>query len=366
MSDRSGDEDKQHEPTQKKLDDARKKGEVARSADLTTAASYAGILLVAVAVGAGSLKRLGEALAGMLENADQVAPLIFGEAASPAVGGIMLTALSSLGAWFIVPGLVALLVILAQRSLVIAPDKLIPKVSRISPIANAKNKFGRGGLFEFAKSFAKLLIYSVLLAVFLWRRAPEVIGAVHADAGSVVAVLLRLVVDFLVIVLVIAVVIGVIDMLWQYNEHMRKNRMSRKELMDETKQSEGDPHIKQQRRQKGYAIAMNQMLADVPQADVVIVNPEHYAVALQWSRESARAPVCLAKGVDEVAARIREAANANGVPIHRDPPTARAIHATVEIGEEIRPDHYQAVAAAIRFAEQIRAKMHKAGWYRNE
>ena len=127
--------------------------------------------------------------------------------------------------------------------------------------------------------------------------------------------------------------------------------------MDEAKASEGDPHVKQQRRQKGYEIAMNQMLADVPKADVVVVNPTHYAVALKWSRLPGEAPVCVAKGVDEIAAQIREVAMEAGVPIHRDPPTARAIHATVRIGEEIRPEHYQAIAAAIRFAEKMRARM---------
>ena len=130
--------------------------------------------------------------------------------------------------------------------------------------------------------------------------------------------------------------------------------MSRKELTDETKNSEGDPHMKQQRRQKGVSIAMNQMLADVPEADVIIVNPTHYAVALKWDRLSPGAPVCVAKGVDLVAARIRERATEAGVPIHSDPPTARALHATLEIGQQVPHDHYKAVAAAIRFADRIR------------
>ncbi|NCM97925.1 MAG: flagellar biosynthesis protein FlhB, partial [Rhodobacterales bacterium] len=129
-----------------------------------------------------------------------------------------------------------------------------------------------------------------------------------------------------------------------------------KEMMDENKDSEGDPHTKAARRQRGYDIATNRMLEDVPQADVIVVNPTHYAVALKWDRAARRAPVCVAKGVDEIAARIRERAAAAGVPIHRDPPTARALHASVEIGQEIRPDQYRAVAAAIRFAEAMRKR----------
>jgi flagellar biosynthetic protein FlhB len=151
-------------------------------------------------------------------------------------------------------------------------------------------------------------------------------------------------------------VIGAVDFLWQVSEHHRKNRMSHEELKEEVKQSEGDPHMKQQRRQRGMDIATNRMLRDVPSADVVIVNPTHYAVALKWDRGKVGAPVCVAKGVDEIAARIREVAAEAGVPMRRDPATARALHASVEIGQEILPEHYRAVAAAIRFAEAMRAK----------
>lgn len=130
--------------------------------------------------------------------------------------------------------------------------------------------------------------------------------------------------------------------------------MSRLELIEEFKEAEGDPHMKGQRRRRAEAIATNRMLAEVPRADVVIVNPTHYAVALRWDRGSRRAPVCVAKGIDDVARRIREVAATAGVPIRSDPPTARAIHASIDIGQEILPDHYAHVAAAIRFAERMR------------
>ncbi len=354
MSGGNEDDDKQFEPTQKKLDDARKKGEVAKSTDLNTAASYSGILLVAVAMGAIMTSSFGQLLANMLENSDQISDVFFNDSAQATSGGVIQILLTSVGPWFLIPGLLVLLTILAQRSFIVAPDKLIPKLSRISPVSNAKNKFGRSGLFEFGKSFFKLLIYSIVLAMFLKTKLPEILGTVHLSPAMVTSVLLRLVVEFLSIVLIIALAIGAVDFLFQKAEHTRRNMMSRKEMTDEAKQSEGDPHMKQQRRQKGYAIAMNQMLADVPDADVIIVNPEHYAVALKWDRKSGAAPSCVAKGVDEIAARIRETAAEAGVPIHRDPPTARTLFATVEIGQEIRPEHYHAVAAAIRFAEKLR------------
>jgi flagellar biosynthetic protein FlhB len=151
---------------------------------------------------------------------------------------------------------------------------------------------------------------------------------------------------------------GGLDYLWQVLRHRRDARMSRQEVTEEHREAEGDPHARAHRRSRGQEIALNRMLRDVPDADVVIVNPTHYAVALKWDRSSGRAPVCLAKGVDEIAARIRERAMGANVPIHRDPPTARALFATIDIGEEVGRAQYKAVAAAIRFAEAMR---HKAG-----
>lgn len=361
MSNGSEDDDKQFEPTQKKLDDARKKGEIARSTDLNTAASYSGFLLVSFALGAGTLSDFGQFLAGILENADQSSEIFFSDSAQPLSGGILKKLTTNVGPWLLIPGLIVLLTIFAQRSFIIAPDKLVPKLSRISFLSNAKNKFGRSGLFEFSKSFFKLLIYSIVLAIFLNSKMAEILGTVHIPPPMVASVLLKLVVEFLSIVLIIALAIGAVDFVWQKAEHNRKNMMSRKEMTDEAKQSEGDPHMKQQRRQKGYEIAMNQMLADVPDADVIIVNPEHYAIALKWNRAAGCAPSCIAKGVDEIAARIREIAAESGVPIHRDPPTARLLFATVDIGQEINPEQYKPVAAAIRFAEVMRKKARGKG-----
>jgi flagellar biosynthesis protein FlhB len=355
MSEDSDSGEKEHEPTQKKLDDARRKGELPRSTDLTTAASYCGLVLVALSIGGASLRNLGQVGANLLAHADRLAPLVLSGAPAP-VGGLMVALGAALAPWFLVPILAVLAMLVTLRALVFAPQKLKPKLSRISPLSNAKNKFGRSGLFEFAKSLAKLMIISALLWLFLLAGLPRIIGTIHLSPALISAELLALVLEFLALVVVILLAIGGVDFLWQRHEHFRKQRMSHKELRDEVKQSEGDPHVKQQRRQRGQAIATNRMLSEVPEADVVIVNPSHFAVALKWNRAAGAAPVCVAKGVDEIAARIRERAREAGVPIRRDPPTARALHAGVELGEEIGPEHYRPVAAAIRFAEAMRRR----------
>jgi flagellar biosynthetic protein FlhB len=350
------DTEKSHEPTQHKLDEARKKGELARSADLNTAASYGGFLLAAMAVGAGSIETVSTAMMVILGQAGAFADLLFEGPATGPIGGLLGTISLGLLAWFVIPGIAALLSVLAQRSLVFAPTKLQPKLSRISPVSNAKNKYGLSGLFEFAKSFAKLFFYSVLLAAYLWFRLPEMAGSLHAEPIVIGALMSKILIEFLSVVLLIAAAIGVVDYIWHYFDHNRKNRMSHREVKEEHKKNEGDPHMKQERRQRGTQIASQQMMADVPKADVVIVNPTHYAVALQWSRLPGAAPVCVAKGVDHVALAIRDTAMANGVPVRSDPPTARAVYGMTEIGDEIDPQHYRAVAAAIRFAEAMRRR----------
>ncbi|OYX41641.1 MAG: flagellar biosynthesis protein FlhB [Rhodobacterales bacterium 32-67-9] len=354
MSEDDGAE-KEHEATQKKLDDARQRGEVIRSAEIAVAAAYGGLLLAAMAGGAVALRRLGDHGAAMIDRADSLAALFLG-GGSAAAGGVLLSAILPVMPFFAVPAVAVLGVIIAQRALIFAPEKLGPRLSRINPIANARQKFGRGGLFEFAKSTVKLVVISLLLGSFLATRLPRTLMSQGLDPGLVVADLVRMIVEFLFLVFLLSGGTGALDYLWQRSEHLRRNRMSRQELMDELKQSEGDPHMRGQRRQRAEAIAMNRMLADVPKADVVIVNPTHYAVALRWDRMSGRAPLCVAKGVDEIAARIREAAATAGVPIRSDPATARALHASVEIGREILPEHYGPVAAAIRFAEKMRRR----------
>lgn len=350
--------DKQHEPSLKKLEDARKKGEIARSADLNVAATYGGLLLVYATFGSASLVMICSEMVGFLEQA-----FVHRESAGlrNLTYGLSESAFLALAGWITMPAGSVLLVLFGLRGFTFAPEKIAPKLSRISVISNAKNKFGKSGLFEFGKSFLKLVIYSICLGLFLTAHLDEMAAVTSASPGNAVLLMFGICAEFLFVAFLVALSIGCVDYLFQHKEHLRKNRMSDKEMRDEQKEAEGDPHMKGSRRQRAQELSQNQLAARVPEADVIIVNPEHYAVALSWSRMPGSAPVCTAKGVDETALVIRRLAAQHGVPIQRDPPTARALYAATDVDHEIDHEHFAAVAAAIRFSDEIRRKV-KNGW----
>ncbi|WP_323763762.1 flagellar type III secretion system protein FlhB [Marinovum sp.] len=356
MSSEAETADKPHEPTPKKLDDARKKGELVKSAEVNTAAMYFGFLIVASVFGAGSLTALGDVMAPLLARPHGLAPGVFNGEGTRFAGKLMGAVALAVLPWVALPLVAVLAAIIAQRSMVFSGKKLQFKASRISPLSNFKNKFGWNGLFEFFKSAVKLAIYAAILTSFLRGKSDVIIGAMQMSAAQSIILWLELAAQLLAIVLAIAVAIAGVDYLWQYRSHMAKNRMSEKEIKDEVKDAEGDPHLKSARRAKAQEIAFSQMLQQVPEADVVIVNPTHYAVALKWTRESGGAPVCVAKGVDEIALRIKEIAYEEGIAVYSDPPTARALHASIRLDEQILPEHYAAVAVAIRYADALSRK----------
>lgn len=348
--------EKPFEATPRKLEQARKRGEVPVSQEVVTFGVYAAVLLVAVTLGSWSVNRMGLALRSYIAEADRLSDWVFQDAgrlshstiAGQFSGGIFL--------WFLLPFLCALAMGFLQGALVFSGQKLQPKLNRISPLKNAKQKYGPDGLFNFAKSFVKLGIYATVLALVFRSRLDEILAMPVLPLAEVLRLTAELCFRFLVVSAAATLVIAAVDFFWQRAQFLRRQRMSLKELKDELKETEGDPFTKQARRQRAQDIATNQMLADVPTADVVVVNPRHFAVALRWERRKGTAPVCVAKGVDEIAARIRERAMENAVPIYRDPPTARALYAAVDVGEEIPVDQYRAIAAAIRFSDAMRER----------
>ena len=361
MSEEEKGGEKAYEATQQRLDDARKKGDTPNSKDLAALAAYIGLVLALFIAGADAAKATGRAFASLFSNADRLAPHMLSMGGAGTSLHFSLDAVAGLGPLFLLPFFLVLLAIFAQRSLVFAFDKITPKLSRISPMTGAKQKFGVTGFVEFLKASTKLIIISIVLTIYLLAEMDRIVGAARAAPQVAPGQMAEIAFGLLVQITVVAGVIAAADFFWQRYDHARKLRMTFQEVKDEHKQSEGDPQTKAQRQRRAQEIAANQMMHDVPKADVVIVNPTHYAVALRWARGDAGAPVVVAKGVDGVALRIRRVAEESGVPIHSDPPTARALEATVDIGREINPDHYHAVAAAIRFAEAMRRKAKERG-----
>ncbi len=360
--DQNDGEEKQHDPTPQRLEQARRDGNIPRSTDLSAAAGLLGLTLAILLLARVGLDRSILSLASLIEHSDRLAQA----AAGPGGRGLLLTGLwpmvPLLALLMLLPFALALAALLAQRAIVFTPKNLMPKASRISILQTAKSKFGPTGLMEFAKSVTKLIAVTTVLTLVILKAEDDILTSAKLPALGALTLTGSLMETLLISVTLIFATIAVIDFFWQRFDHMRKLRMTHKELRDEAKESEGDPHLRAQRRQKGMDIATNRMMADVPKADVVIVNPTHYAVALIWSREAGSAPVCSAKGVDEVARMIRETAATAGVPIYSDPPSARAIHAMTPIGQEIDPDMYRAVAAAIQFAQKMRKTSQERSW----
>lgn len=355
------DAEKSHEPTQRRLEELRRQGDIPRSAELTSAAALVGFALGLTVTGGAMALALGDLGVTLMGQADRLAPRLLsaqGGLSGKILAGVAMPLIPVFG----LPLVLVVAVAFAQRSLIFVPSRLAPRVSRISPFAAAKHRFGKEGLVAFAKNLAKAALVLVALGYVTLPILPDLIGRSDLDAAPASLWLSQLALRLLAAAAALAVVFGGMDWGWQWWLHRQRALMSREELKEEMRDSEGDPHLKAHRRRRGQEIALNKMLAEVKGADVVIVNPTHYAVALKWRRSDRRPPKVVAKGVDDVAARIRARAAECGVPIYSDPPTARALHAAVPLGKTIPPDHYKAVAAAIRFAEKMRRRAQ--GWQR--
>lgn len=346
--------DKPYEASRRKLEDARRKGEIVRSQDAVNFVALAVFMIVLGVI-------FGSQMVTLVQHFGTLVGQFASDRSSPdgaklfyAVFGATLPVLTLL---FLVPFAVVVLGLVAARQVLFTPDKIKPKLNRLSLVANAKKKFGLSGLFEFGKNVAKFLIFSALMAHFSMNSFPHFEIAILRGDGYGLMNQYIVAMDWLWATLGIFAAFAAIDVLWQYKEHARKNRMSYKEMRDEHKNEEGDESIRQQRRAKAEEIATNRMLLDVPKASVVVTNPTHYAVALQWSGESNTVPKCVAKGTDETARKIREIAMQSGVPLFRDPPTARDLHANLEIGMFIETSHYKAVAAAIGYARRMQQRL---------
>jgi flagellar biosynthetic protein FlhB len=344
--------DKPYEATLRKLEEARKKGEIVRSQDVVNLVVLVVLIIATGLVFGDVITGIVQDISGFVSRSVSSRDPLDGKAVFSSVRSWILPLFLIL---FAAPFGVVLAGLLATKQVLFTGDKINPKLNRISLVSNAKKKFGWSGLFEFAKNFAKFLIFALLMTIFTLDGFDLFQISVLRDERLALANIYEVALRWLWFTLGAYVFLALVDALWQSQEHARKNRMSHKEMKDEHKNEEGDENIRQQRRAKAEEIATNRMLLDVPKAVVVITNPTHYAVALKWDGEANTVPKCVARGTGETARKIREIAIRSGVPLYRDPPTARELFATVKVGMIIDSSHYKAVAASIRYARRIHA-----------
>jgi flagellar biosynthetic protein FlhB len=360
MSDneQSGSEEKSFDASETKIRKSREKGDTAQSMEANTLFLYAGLLVATIIFGKAVAFDTLLSLSGMLEHPEDIgANLLLGEKSR--MGGddasdLLWSPIAAFSPLFILLIMAVLSSLVLQRAITFAPSKLKPKLSRISPISNAKEKYGPNGMFEFGKRFFKLCFIAVIGSVFFYNLILVLPGESAIPTNLIVPEMNRVALQLILYMVVAVALITVIDLPYMQFSHLKKLRMTLKEVKDENKESEGDPYMKSERRSRALALSQSSMLHDVLAADVVIVNPTHYAVAIKWDRGQKSVPVLLAKGVDEMAFRIRQRAKMNDIPIHSDPPSARSLYASVEIGEPIKPEHYAAVAASIHFADSLK------------
>jgi flagellar biosynthetic protein FlhB len=346
------DSQKTEEPTPKRLEDARKKGQVAISREIN---NWVMICTGTILIGGFAsviLSDLAQHLKSYIEHAHAYPGAPGG--LSIVLGESFKQVLTILALPFIILMIAAFAAPFIQVGPLFAPETLKPDLSKISPVKGFKRLFSLRALMEFTKGILKIGIIGVVGVVLLYPFYGRIEHFVGMPLPLMLDELQALVLRLLIGILVVLIVVAVIDILFQRQEHQKKMRMTKQELKDEYKQTEGDPHIRAKLRQLRQERARQRMMQAVPEADVVITNPTHFAIALKYKPDEMEAPQCVAKGVDQVALRIREVAKESGVIIYEDKPLARSLYDLVEIDEFIPPEQYQAVAKVISFVFQKR------------
>ena len=339
------------DPTQKKLDEAIKRGDVVHSQEINTWFMIAGGALTVLVFGGPMAQTLETAFRGILANSYQVP--VDGPGLGHFAQNVALKVLAALGIPFLLLALAALLGSAIQHRILFTVEPIIPKLSKISPAAGLSRLFSKQALANFTKSLVKLAVFSTVIASLLWPQRDKIRGLIAVDPVAILPFTQSLTMRMVGVVVAILAVVAAVDYLFQYRQWYERQKMSLREMKEEFRQSEGDPMVKGKIRQIRQARARKRMMAAVPKASIVITNPTHYAIALRYER-GMNAPVCVAKGVDLIARRIRELAQSHGIPVVENPPLARALHATVEIDQEIPQEHYRAVAEIIGYLMRMR------------
>lgn len=336
----------------RRLEKAREEGQVVRSRELATF-----IMLIAGVTGLWTLGgHLGRSLNQVMQGA-----LRFER--DTAFDGSRMLSRFAVMVWdsllaflplMLLFGVAAVAAPLLLGGWVFSGKSFAPQFSRMSPIAGLGRMFSAHSLVELLKAVAKSLLVGSVGAWVLWHRLPEAIALMNAPVQEALLHMVDLVLYCCLVVSLSLLVVAAIDVPWQYWEFFKKLRMTKEEVKQEFKESEGDPHIKGRIRQQQRSMARRRMMTEVPKADVVVTNPTHFAVALRYEEGRMSAPRVVAKGTGEVAARIRALAAEHRVPLMSAPPLARALHRHVELGQEIPAGLYTAVAEVLAWVYQLK------------
>jgi len=356
MAEDQDDAERTEDPTPRRLQQAIERGDVVKSTEVSTWFMIGGATLAVMIFSGPTAISLQGTMQGLLAHSWQI----------PTDGPALLhLARALLGTLLFVLGFPVLLLLLAafagtviQHSVVFSFEPITPALSRISPIAGFKRLFSMMALANFAKGLVKLALFGTVVGALLLPQRHRLGALIDVDPALILPIARTLCVKLLGTVVAILAVVAAADYLFQYRQWFNRHKMSMQEMKEEFRQTDGDPAIKGKIRQLRVQRARKRMMAQVPKAAVVITNPTHFAVALQYER-GMNAPVCVAKGADRIALKIREIAEANNVPIMENPPLARALHATVEIDQEIPQEHYRAVAEIIGYLMRLRGALRR-------
>src|SRR5262245_388632 len=353
MADTPEKSQKTEAPTQRRIDEARQKGNLPLSRDLSAAlvlGATAGFLAL---FGGRVLTASSASLSTLISRPDE---LQLGNATNVMY---LLSDVAIDFAWIAGP-LMALLLLMpvvsqaVQNGLIFSTEKLKPKAERISPLSGFKRLISIQTLVEFIKSLLKLTAVAIAVYLAIRPNLSAIMSTSAADMAVTGRLLGRMTVDILINVTIVLIVIAAIDLGWQRYAWWRNLFMTRQELKDELRHSEGNPEIKARIRAIRRQRARRRMMAAVPEATVVITNPTHFAVALSYDRLKMRAPKCVAKGQDAIALKIKEIATQHSVPVVENKPLARTLYASVDVEEDVPPEHYKAVAEVISYVFTLR------------
>ncbi|MBI2236254.1 MAG: flagellar biosynthesis protein FlhB [Magnetospirillum sp.] len=350
-------EDKTEDPTDRKLSNAREEGQVMASQEVKTWASLVGGLILVGMMAPGIARDIKSLMMPFIEHPHTIAMdggSLRAVAVEVAIHVMMALALPV--AVILVLGLGATF---AQQGFLFVPKRIKPDFDKINPLKGLKRLFSLRQLVEFAKSLVKLAVVGSVVAWMIWGRMNEFANLPGLDLMALMDYLHHRVVVLVAAIMIMVTTVSAADWFYQRWDFNEKMRMTKQEVKDEHKQTEGDPMIKSRLRSLRMQRARQRMMAAVPDASVVVTNPTHFACALKYDMENMNAPVLVAKGADFVAQRIREIAEENDVPLVENPPLARALYASVELDQEVPPEHYKAVAEIIGYVMRLKGKLAK-------